>query len=93
VLAESVNDSIQAKNLQTFTSPKIPHLAELGTELPWESTSGEFCYLSVTSTSRTAEYLHPWRTWAAIDLKGTFRTQVASGKSVVTLITIIASSE
>jgi hypothetical protein len=21
-------------------------MAELGTELPWESTSGEFCYLS-----------------------------------------------
>ena len=31
--------------------------------------------------------------WAANDPKGTFRTQVASGKSVVTLITSTASSE
>lgn len=65
---------------------QLPALAGLETKLPTNQVWG-------APFRRTAEICHVPPTWAAFDPKGTFRTQVASGKSVVTLITSTASSE
>jgi hypothetical protein len=53
----------------------------------------EFDVIWITALHHTTERQPANSLVAEFDPKGTFRTQVASGKSVVTLITSIASSE